>query len=124
MSIESLPPEVRQKAVKYDSLRNMLLKLEAELRAAESELREVNEIMDTLKNLPENIEVYKSVGHVLIKESKDAIYKELEERKELLTIKLQKYKNQVELLRKQVSESERELKESLERHGISFEQGS
>ncbi len=124
MSIESLPPEVRQKAVKYDSLRNMLLKLEAELRAAESELREVNEIMDALKKLPENIEVYKSVGHVLIKESKDSIYKELEERKELLTIKLQKYKNQVEVLRRQVSESERELKESLERHGISFEQGS
>ncbi len=124
MSVESLPPEVRQKAVKYDSLRNMLLKLEAELRAAESELREVNEIMDTLKNLPENIEVYKSVGHVLIRESKDSIYRELEERKELLTIKLQKYRNQVEVLRKQVSESEKELRESLEKHGISFEQGS
>jgi len=39
--------------------------------------------------------------------------KELEERKELLTIKRDKYRKQLEFLNKQISETENKLKETL-----------
>ncbi|WFO76055.1 prefoldin subunit beta [Desulfurococcaceae archaeon MEX13E-LK6-19] len=113
-----LPPEVQQALVEYENLRNTLAKVEAELRLTESELAEIEDILANLKELPDDVEVYKSVGHVLFRKKKEDVIKELEERKELLQIKQQKYKNQVELLRKQVSEAEKKLRDLLARYGI------
>ncbi len=115
---KQLPPEVQQALVEYENLRNTLAKVETELRLAESELAEIEDILANLKELPDDAEVYKSVGHVLFKKKKEDVIKELEERKELLQIKQQKYKNQVELLRKQVSEAEKKLRDLLARYGI------
>ncbi len=118
MSQQRLPPEVQQALIEYENLRNMLVKVETELRLAESEISEINEILDNIKDLPDDVELYKSVGHILLKKDKESVVKELEERKEILQVKQQKYKKQVELLRKQVAESERKLKDLLAKYGI------
>ncbi len=118
MSEQKLPPEVQQALVEYENLRNLLAKVETELRLTESELAEIEDILLNLKDLPEDVELYKSIGHILIKKKKDDVVKELEERKELLKVKGQKYKNQVEILRKQLAESEKKLKDLLAKYGI------
>lgn len=113
-----LPPEVQQALVEYENLRNTLAKVEAELKLTENELAEIEDILLNLRELPEDVEVYKSVGHVLFKKKKADVINELEERKELLKVKQQKYRNQVELLKKQVSEAEKKLRDLLARYGI------
>ncbi len=117
---QRLPPEVQQALIEYENLRNMLAKIEAELKLTEGELAEIDEILSNLKELPDEVELFKSIGHILIKKDKESIKKELEERKELLQLKQQKYKNQIDILRKQVAESEKKLRDLLAKYGIRF----
>ena len=118
MSEKTLPPEVQQLVIQYQTLREHYSRIETELRVVEAELSEIDNIVDTLKNLDENAELYKATGHILVKRSKAEILKELEERKELLTIKRDKYRKQLDFLTKQINELENKLKDALAKYGI------
>ncbi|MEM0001221.1 MAG: prefoldin subunit beta [Desulfurococcaceae archaeon] len=118
MSEKALPPEVQQLVIQYQTLREHYSRIEAELRVVEAELSEIDNIMDTLKGLGDDAELYKATGHILVRKSKTEIMKELEERKELLTIKRDKYKKQLDFLTKQINELEGKLRETLAKHGI------
>lgn len=113
-----LPPEVQQLLMQYQTLREHHARIEAELRIVESELSEVEGIVDTLKNLGDDAELYKAVGHILVKKTKSEVWKELEERKELLVIKRDKYRKQLEFLNKQINDLENRIREALEKHGL------
>jgi prefoldin beta subunit len=103
-------------------LRDNYVKLDSELRVIEAELVEIDQVLDTLKNTSDDTEVYKIVGHVLIKKKKDEIVNELQERKELLNIKKEKYKNQLSVLEKQISDLDSKIKETLAKYGINIGQ--
>ena len=49
----------------------------------EAELSEVDRALDELKTTPEGEQIYKYAGNLLIKVTKEAITKELQERKEV-----------------------------------------
>ncbi|MMZ70583.1 prefoldin subunit beta [compost metagenome] len=68
--------------------------------------------------MEQETDIYKMVGHVLVKKPRDEIIKELEERKEILGIKKDKYKKQLEILEKQISDLEKRLRELLAKYGI------
>lgn len=118
MAEKSLPPEVQQLIIHYQTLREHYTRIETELRIVEAELSEIDNIMDTLKNLSDDAELYKATGHILVRKTKGEVVRELEERKELLTIKKDKYKKQLEFLTKQINELENKLREALSKHGI------
>ncbi len=119
MSQQKLPPEVQQTLISYQTLRETYAKLEAELKIVESELAEIEQIFSNIKDLPVDAEIYKLVGHVMVKKKKEDMTKELEEKKELLEIKKTKYKNQLDILAKQISDTESKLKELLSKYGMS-----
>ncbi|WP_276815023.1 prefoldin subunit beta [Desulfurococcus amylolyticus] len=121
MSEKTLPPEVQQLLIQYQTLREHQARIDAELKMVEAELSDVENVMDTLKNVDDSAELYKVVGHVIVKKSKADIVKELEERKELLVVKRDKYRKQLEFLNKQVNELEGRIKEALSKHGLSIE---
>ncbi|MCC6034044.1 MAG: prefoldin subunit beta [Desulfurococcaceae archaeon] len=116
---KSLPPEVQQLIIQYQTLREHYARIETELRTVEAELSEIDSINDALKNLDDSVELYKSVGHVLVKKTRSEILRELEERKELLIIRRDKYKKQLEFLNKQIQDLENKLRDALAKHGIS-----
>lgn len=118
MSEKQLPPEIQQLVIQYQTLRDHYARIEAELRLVEAELSEIDSVMDTLKSLSDDAELYKAVGPILVRKTKADIVKELEERKELLTIKRDKYKKQLEFLSKQINDIESKLREALSKHGI------
>jgi prefoldin beta subunit len=118
----SLPPEVQQLIIQYQTLREHYTRIETELRTVEAELSEIDSINDALKNLDDSVELYKSVGHVLVKKTRSDILRELEERKELLIIRRDKYKKQLDFLNKQIQDLENKLREALAKHGISIGQ--
>ncbi|MCC6024905.1 MAG: prefoldin subunit beta [Desulfurococcaceae archaeon] len=119
---KSLPPEIQQLLIQYQAVREQYARIEAELRAVEAELSEIDSINSTLKDLDDNVELYKSVGHILVRKTRSEILKELEERKELLTIKRDKYKKQLDFLNKQIQDLENKLREALAKHGITIGQ--
>ena len=118
MSQQKIPPEVQQLLAQYQALRENYVRIDSELRLLEAELVEIDQVLDTVKSAEEGTELYKIVGHILIKKSKDEIIKELEERKELLGIKKEKYKNQLKAMEKQISELDSKIKEVLARYGV------
>ncbi|ADI32692.1 prefoldin subunit beta [Staphylothermus hellenicus] len=118
MSQQRLPPEVQQTLTQYQTLRDNYAKLDAELKLVEAELADIDHVLDTLKTMEQETDIYKMVGHVLVKKSRDEIIKELEERKEILGIKKDKYKKQLEILEKQISDLEKRLRELLAKYGI------
>jgi prefoldin beta subunit len=120
LSQQKLPPEVQQLLTQYQTLRENYAKLDAELKLVESELTDIDHILDVLNNLKEETEIYKLVGHILVKKKREEVIKELEERKEILGIKKEKYKRQLEILGKQLGELEKKLKETLARYGITI----
>lgn len=103
----------------WQTLREHYARIETELRTVEAELSEIDSINDALKNLDDSVELYKSVGHVLVKKTRSEILRELEERKELLIIRRDKYKKQLEFLNKQIQDLENKLRDALAKHGIS-----
>jgi len=117
-----LPPEVQQLIIQYQTLREHYARIETELRTVEAELSEIDSINDALKNLDDSVELYKSVGHVLVKKTRSEVLRELEERKELLTIRRDKYKKQLDFLNRQIQDLENKLRDALARHGISIGQ--
>ncbi|MEM2628012.1 MAG: prefoldin subunit beta, partial [Ignisphaera sp.] len=85
---EKIPPEVQQHAIKYQQIQTQLNQLIAEKSVLEQELREINRALEVLKNVPNDTEVYRAAGHLLIKISKEVAEKELNERKELIELRI------------------------------------
>ncbi len=120
MSQQRIPPEAQKLLSEYQALRDNYVKLDAELRLIDTELTEIDNVLDTLKNTGEDAEIYKLIGHVMVRKKKEDIVKELEERKELLNIKREKYRNQLGLIEKKLKELEQQIKTTLAKYGISI----
>ncbi|OYT39814.1 MAG: prefoldin subunit beta [Desulfurococcales archaeon ex4484_58] len=118
MSQQKLPPEVQQTLAQYQAIRDSYLKIDAELKMIEAELSDIEHILETLKTVEGEPELYKMVGHILIKRTKNEVINELEERKEVLSVKKEKYKKQLEILEKQLRELESKLRDMLAKYGI------
>lgn len=110
---EKIPPEVQQHAIKYQQIQAQLNQLIAEKSVLEQELREINRALEVLKNVPNDAEVYRAAGHLLIKISKETAEKELNERKELIELRIKTLSRQEALLRQQLSEIQSKLSEYL-----------
>jgi|UniRef100_A0A7J3YTZ6 prefoldin, beta subunit, archaeal len=106
---ETIPPEVQQQVIKYQQLQAQLNQVLAEKGVIEQELREINRALDVLKNVADNVEMYKSAGHLLVRISKGDAEKELNERKELLELRLKTLSRQEALIRQQLSEIQSKL---------------
>ncbi|WP_440060204.1 prefoldin subunit beta [Thermogladius sp. 4427co] len=118
MSAQRLPPEVQQLLAQYQAMRDSFVKVDSELKLVEAELSEIDNVLENLQSLQENAEVYKLVGQVLVRKTKEEVVKELQERKELLVIKRDKYRKQLEVLTKQLSDLEARIKEALSKYGL------
>lgn len=106
---EKLPPEIQQQAIRYQQIQIQLNQLIAERSVLEQELREINRALEVLKNVPTDAEVYRAAGHLLIKISKEVAEKELNERKELIELRIKTLSRQESQLRQQLSEIQNKL---------------
>ncbi|MEZ0393906.1 MAG: prefoldin subunit beta [Desulfurococcaceae archaeon] len=118
MGERGLPPEVQQALAQYQALRESYARMDNELRLIEAELAEVENTLDSVASLADNVELYKMVGHVLFRKTKEEVVKELNERKELLSIKRDKYRRQLEILSSQINELENKIRSLLTKYGL------
>ncbi len=112
---ERIPPEIQQYALKAQKIQNQLAQVVTEKSTVEAELREINIVLSTLEKLSDDVELYKSIGHLLIRTRKEDVVKELNERKEILELRLKAIQKQESILRQQLSEVQRKLNELLTR---------
>lgn len=83
MSQTELPPWLREQLTRLDNLQQNLQAVTLQKQQVEAELADAEKTLEELKNAPETEQIYKSVGSILIKVSKEAISKEMDERKDI-----------------------------------------
>ncbi len=111
--ISRLPPQVQQRLLRFQQLQQTLQAVLTQKQQLELELTEVEQALSELGNLTENAVIYKSVGSLLVKSKKLKVTKELNERKELLNMRISVLGKQEERLRTQVKDLQTKLQRDL-----------
>ncbi|RLG75886.1 MAG: prefoldin subunit beta [Thermoprotei archaeon] len=110
---ERVPPEVQQNLVKLQQLQNQLAQIVTERNILQNELREIEKALAILRELGEDAEVYRSAGHLLIRVKKEDAVKELEDRKEIIEIRLKSLEKQESLVRSRINEVQSQVNKYL-----------
>lgn len=108
--------EINRKLQDFEAMRQTYLSVLYQKEKIEEELMEVENAVKELNNLPNDKKVYKLVGNVLIEKGKDDLIKELEERKEVLNIRLQSIGKQESTLKDRLSKMQIEIENLLKQY--------
>lgn len=108
--------ELNKKLEEFEALRQTYLSLLYQKEKLQDESIEIENAIKELKNLGENKKVYKLVGNVLIEKNKDELLKELEEKKEIISIRLQSISKQESILRERLSKMQIEIENLLKQY--------
>ncbi|MEB3779788.1 MAG: prefoldin subunit beta [Desulfurococcales archaeon] len=113
--VEKVPSEAEAKYNKYVQLRETLNALAQERITVEGSLAEIESLLEKLKELPGDADLYKMEGYILVKATRDSIMEELNKRKEDLEIRLKALKSQEDSLKRELERLADELKRLLAR---------
>ncbi|RJS90324.1 prefoldin subunit beta [Candidatus Bathyarchaeota archaeon] len=108
-----LPQNVRERLLRLQQLQNTLQSLAAQRQRLELELSETERALKSLEDVPPERKIYKSVGALLVEKEKEAVVKELTERKELLEVRVKVLGRQEDKTRKRALELQKILQKEL-----------
>jgi len=111
--ISRLPPQVQQRLLRLQQLQQTLQGVLTQKQQLELELTEVEQALSELEKLTDTAVIYKSVGSLLVKSEKAKVTTELNERKELLNMRINVLGKQEERLRTQVKDLQGKLQQDL-----------
>jgi len=111
--ISKLPPQVQQRLLRLQQLQQTLQGVLTQKQQLELELTEVEQALDELGKLTDNATIYKSIGSLLVKSERGKVTTDLNERKELLDMRINVLGKQEERLRSQVKELQTKLQRDL-----------
>ena len=83
MSQTELPPYIREQLARYDQAQQNLQSVLIQKQQVEMELAETEKALEELTKAADSESIYKFAGNLLVKVEKDAMVKELNEKKEL-----------------------------------------
>ncbi|MGC9105753.1 MAG: prefoldin subunit beta [Thermoprotei archaeon] len=108
---ENLPPDLKVALTKYQDLQDKLQRLLAERSVIDSELKEINRVLQELGGIPQDATVYKIVGNLLVKVDKQTVEKELNDRKEILELRSRTYQKQEATFRTELENLQKKIQE-------------
>jgi len=111
--ISRLPPQVQQRLLRLQQLQQTLQGVLTQKQQLELELTEVEQALSELEKLTDASVIYKSIGSLLVKAEKAKVTTELNERKDLLNMRINVLGKQEERLRIQVKDLQEKLQQDL-----------
>ena len=111
--ISKLPPQVQQRLLRLQQLQQTLQGVLTQKQQLELELTEVEQALDEVEKLTDQATIYKSIGSLLVKSERGKVTTDLNERKELLDMRINVLGKQEERLRSQVKELQTKLQRDL-----------
>ncbi len=111
--ISKLPPQVQQRLLRLQQLQQTLQGVLTQKQQLELELSEVEQALSELEKLSNAAIIYKSIGSLLVKSKKTKVTTELNERKDLLNMRINVLGKQEERLRTQVKDLQEKLQKDL-----------
>jgi prefoldin beta subunit len=108
-----LPPQVQQRLLRLQQLQQTLQGVLTQKQQLELELNEVEQALSELEKLTDAAVIYKSIGSLLVKSKRTRVMTDLNERKELLNMRINVLGKQEERLRTQVKDLQEKLQRDL-----------
>jgi len=108
-----LPPAVQERLLRLQQLQETLRTVLAQKQQLDVELLEIDRALSELEKTPDGAVIYKSIGSLLIKTDKAKVTSELNERKELASMRISVLTKQEERLRSQIKELQEKLQKDL-----------
>jgi len=111
--ISRLPPQVQERLLRLQQLQQTLQAVLTQKQQLELELTETEQALEELNKLSDDAVIYKSIGSLLVKSKKETVATELNERKELLNLRINVLGKQEERLRSQMKDLQTKLQRDL-----------
>jgi len=111
--ISKLPPQVQERLLRLQQQQQTLQAVLTQKQQLELELTEVEQALSELEKMAESATIYKSIGSLLVKSEKSKVTGELNERKELLNMRINVLGKQEERLRSQIKDLQTKLQQDL-----------
>ena len=101
--------ELQGKVQELNLLEQQLQNFSLQRQAFQIELNETESALEEMKN--STGEIYKIIGQVMIKANKEDTTKEMQEKKEILALRIKSIENQEKILREKLEKIRKELEE-------------
>ena len=111
--ISKLPPQIQERLLRLQQLQQTLQTVLAQKQQVELELTEIEQALSELQKTADDTVIYKAVGSLLVKSEKTKVTGDLNERKELLNVRVQVLGKQEERLRGQLKDLQAKLQKDL-----------
>lgn len=111
--ISRLPPQVQQRLLRLQQLQQTLQAVLTQKQQLELELTETEQALSELEKVTDDAVIYKSIGSLLVRSEKAKVTTELNERKDLLNMRISVLGKQEERLRSQVKDLQVKLQRDL-----------
>ncbi len=113
MSEQELPPWLKEQISRFNQLQQNLQAILIQKQQIEIEIAEIDRALEEIKKAGEEDTIYKAAGTILIKTKRDAIIKELEEKKELNNTRVTVLTKQENRVKESLKEAQSKLDEML-----------
>ncbi len=111
--ISKLPPQVQERLLRLQQRQQTLQAVLTQKQQLELELTEVEQALSELEKMTDTAVIYKSIGSLLVKSKRPKVKSELNERKELLNMRINVLGKQEERLRSQIKDLQTKLQRDL-----------
>lgn len=111
--LAKLPPQVQERLLRFQQLQQTLQSVLAQKQQVELELTEIEQALSELQKVTDEAIIYKAIGSLLVKTDKAKVTADLNERKELLNMRVTVLGKQEERLRSQMKDLQTKLQQDL-----------
>ncbi len=108
-----LPPALQQQILQLQQLQEQLQIIINQRTQLELQLKDTENAIKEIENLEEGVDIYKSIGGILVKTTKNKVLNELKEKRELLDIRLKSLQKQEEKLQIKLRDLQQRVQEGL-----------
>ena len=110
---KALPPKVQQRLVRYQQLQQTLQAISVRKQQLNLELMEVENALKALGEIDDDTPVYKSIGSLLIRTERAKLIQELEDKKTVIKLHLERLEAQEKRAQEELKDVEAKLRRDL-----------
>ncbi len=108
-----LPPQVQNMIAQLQQTQQQLQMVITQKVQLENSLKELENAIQEVEKVDEGTPIFKTVGTILVKASKDEVLKELKEKKETFEIRIKTLERQESKLKERLQELQKKIKSML-----------
>jgi prefoldin beta subunit len=121
---QEIPPWLREQLTRLDNLQQNLQSVAMQRQQVDAELADAEKTLEELKNVTPEEQVYKYVGSLLVKVTKEAVTKDLEEKKDISNTRTLVLNKQESRLKENIKELQTKIDEMIKARTQGPTQGS